>query len=90
MTPTQYRAATQGRTQMTTTMLYQAAVANIKTYWGVASHNIPRGDEIICHVTTVAGRSIVKKHYRTTWHLRQVDHEYSKQISRAKAAELLK
>jgi hypothetical protein len=78
--------------QMTTTNLYQAAVADMaarKTHYGAARHVVASGAELICSVKRVAGRSIIAGHYRTTWHLVPVGEQYSKGISRAAAVKLL-
>ncbi|MGD9884465.1 MAG: hypothetical protein AB7R40_23765 [Nitrospiraceae bacterium] len=72
--------------------LYLKAVGDMVTGtgYGVARHSLNSGDTLICSVKGVAGRSITRKHMRTTYLLLADGAEYSKPISRAKAAELLK
>ena len=70
---------------MNTNDLYQAALET-----GTARITLNNGDVLICAVDKVAGRSITKKHYRTTFLKLAAGEQYSKQISRAKAVEMLK
>lgn len=72
---------------MTANELYRVAIA-AQPYM-VASHTLPSGVMVICSVAKVAGRSIVKKHYRTTWSLKLATDEYAKPISRRIAQSLL-
>lgn len=78
---------------MTTTALYQAAVADMearKERYGVARQAIPGAGELICSIKRVAGRSVVKGHYRTNWLFLKAGEQYSKEISRDRAVEILR
>lgn len=57
---------------------------------GVASHVLSTGATLFCCVDKVAGRSIVRKHYRTTYRLAAVGEEFSKPISHAAADALVR
>ena len=76
---------------MTANDLYQAAVADMaarQEHWGVSRH-VVGGGELVCSVKRVAGRSIVGKHFRTTWGVVPTGEKYAKGISRAVAILLL-
>lgn len=71
-----------------TNTLFQEALANAPHH--VASHTLPNGDVLFCMVDKVAGRSIVRKHIRTTWGIKFTDAQYQKPISRVAASSLLR
>jgi hypothetical protein len=76
---------------MTANDLYQDAVDDMaarKEHWGVSRYLVT-GGELICSVKRVAGRSIVAKHFRTTWGLISAGERYAKSISRATAVKML-
>lgn len=75
----------------TTTDLYRLAVADIAPggRYGTARYQLADGATIFCCVDRVAGRSITAGHMRTTFRLLANGEDYSKQISRDKAAALL-
>lgn len=78
---------------MNTNEMYQAAIDNMKQngeYYGVSRFTLANGDVLICSIKRVAGQSVVSKHHRTTYHLKFSFGQFSKQISKAKAVELLK
>jgi len=80
---------------MTTNDLYQMALADARSgehgrHYGNGRRRLSDGSQLICGINKVAGRSQVVGHYRTTWHLVPVGEQYSKPISRDKAAALLK
>lgn len=72
---------------MDTNTMYQNA-ANNKEF-NNSKHTLTNGDVLICCVDRVAGRSITKGHYRTTWLIKLADAQYSKPFSRVKAAQRL-
>ncbi len=72
---------------MTTNELYQAAL--VAQPYTTARHTLPNGDILFCSIDRVAGRSVVKKHRRTTWNLKLAAEEFSKPVSRNRAAQLL-
>jgi len=78
----------------TTNDLYQAAVADAnenKRHWGTSKHVLKsNGNTIICCVDLVAGKSIVRKHSRTTYRILFHTDEFSVKTSRAAVAEALK
>jgi hypothetical protein len=79
-------------TTMDTNTLYQAALADQvarKEHWGVARHAFADGCELICMIDKVAGRSITRGHYRTTYAFKLSTEAYSKPISRKTAVALL-
>ena len=79
-------------TKTTTNDLYLRATTDIAPggRYGTSRHPLSTGDTLFCCVDRVAGRSIVRKHLRTTYRLLKYGDQYSKQISRDKAAALLK
>ena len=77
---------------MTTNDLYQAALKNVgknNSYSGVAVHTLANGTEIFCCLDKVAGRSITRSHFRTTYRVRAIGEQYSKSISRGRVVEML-
>lgn len=71
---------------MTLNDLYVAAVKDLQAGgFGVARVALSNGDELICSVARVAGRSITRGHYRTNYLIRPAGEEFSKPYSRAKA-----
>lgn len=70
----------------TLTDLYRIATSD---EYGVARHPLPCGGELLCCIDRVAGRSIIRKHTRTTYRLVKAGEKYSKQISHRAATALI-
>ena len=82
---------------MNTNEMYQAALKDLavrqqrdNNNYGVSRYVLANGDEVICFIRGVAGRSIRAKHMRTEYSIKYANKEYSKPISRTKVVELLK
>ena len=77
---------------MTATELYNAALANFGAdgaRYDAARHTLANGGVVICYIGSVAGRSIVARHRRCTWHYIAPGQEFSRHIRHERAAELL-
>lgn len=77
---------------MTIGELQKLAVANLAERcdaFGSARHTFSDGGILFCSVRDVAGVSVTSRHRRVTFHFREAGEEYSKQISRLRAVEML-
>lgn len=77
---------------MTTNEMFQNSVADMEECQlrhGTSRVTLASGDVLICSVDTVAGRSVTRKHLRTTYGLKLLGAQYAKPISQKKASQLL-